>query len=177
MSPAKILGFMALSLAIALAVSFGLAPMIRAAENERAAPALAAVTASAVEQPAVASGRSAFIDRENDGHYWARADIGGIDVRFMVDTGASVVALTYRDAQRLGLKPENLAFDSEIRTAGGITYGARVRLPRVRIGRVEVHDVDAVILNAGLDQSLLGMTFLRELHSYEFRQGQLIIRQ
>jgi aspartyl protease family protein len=95
----------------------------------------------------------------------------------MVDTGASIVALTYRDAQRLGLKPESRAFDAEIRTAGGVTYGARVTLPRVRVGRVEVQDVDAVILDAGLDQSLLGMTFLRELHSYEFRQGQLIIRQ
>lgn len=179
MSFSNILSILLASILIALTVAFGIAPRFKAASTEppaaesppRSAPAGPPATAS--NAPA----RAAFIDREDDGHYWTRADIGGTEVKFMVDTGASIVALTYRDAQRLGLDPENLTFDSEIRTAGGVIFGAPVTLDEIRIGRVTVADVDAVVLSSDLDQSLLGMTFLGELKSYEFRQGQLIIRQ
>ena len=120
---------------------------------------------------------AAIIDREADGHYWTRAEVQGTAVKFMVDTGASTVALTYRDAQRIGLKPESLDYRWEIRTAGGITYGAAVTLDNIRIGQVEVEQVSAMILKDGLEQSLLGMTYLGELYSYEFKQSQLIIRR
>ena len=165
------------AIAIALVISFGIAPKFQAPEAEIAV--LEPVTvAAATPQPSAAPGsRAAFIDKENDGHFWTRADVGGTQVKFMVDTGASIVALTYFDAQRLGLKPEELDFDSEIRTAGGLTYGAPVTLPSIRVGRVVITDVPAVILRTELEQSLLGMTFLGELHSYEVRQGQMIIRQ
>lgn len=148
-------------------------PKDQAASAEATEAALAVTPSSASNAPA----RAAFIDREPDGHYWTRADVGGTEIKFMVDTGASIVALTYRDAQRLGLDPANLTFDSEIRTAGGVIFGAPVTLDEIRIGRVKVSNVDAVVLSSDLDQSLLGMTFLGELRSYEFRQGQLIIRQ
>ncbi|MFN7178097.1 TIGR02281 family clan AA aspartic protease [Hyphomonas sp.] len=165
------------AIAIALVISFGIAPKFQEPEAEIAV--LEPVTvAAATPQPSVTPGsRAAFIDKENDGHFWTRADVGGTQVKFMVDTGASIVALTYFDAQRLGLKPEELDFDSEIRTAGGLTYGAPVTLPSIRVGRVVIKDVPAVILRTELEQSLLGMTFLGELHSYEVRQGQMIIRQ
>ncbi len=170
---------LAASIMIALTVALAVAPKLRddsstpaaSAELSEADPPVAPPTAS--NTPA----RAAFIDREADGHYWTRADVGGTEVKFMVDTGASIVALTYRDAQRLGLDPANLTYDSEIRTAGGVIFGAPVTLDEIRIGRVKVSNVDAVVLSSDLDQSLLGMTFLGELRSYEFRQGQLIIRQ
>jgi aspartyl protease family protein len=163
------------AVAIALGISFGIAPKF----NEQAGePAPVATVAVATPEPAALPGsRAAFIDKENDGHFWTRADVSGTQVKFMVDTGASIVALTYFDAQRLGLNPEELAFDSEIRTAGGVTYGAPVTLASIRIGKVKIENVDAVILTSGLEQSLLGMTFLGELNSYEVRQGQMIIRQ
>jgi aspartyl protease family protein len=164
------------AVAIAMVIAFVVAPKF---QQEAAISDPAPVTvAVASPPPALATGsRAAFIDREADGHYWTRADVGGTQVKFMVDTGASIVALTYFDAQRLGLKPEELDFDSEIRTAGGVTYGAPVTLKSIRVGKVEVEDVNAVILRTELEQSLLGMTFLGELHSYEVRQGQMIIRQ
>jgi aspartyl protease family protein len=164
------------AVAIAVVIAFVVAPKF---QQEAAIPDPVPVTvAVATPPPAPAAGsRAAFIDREADGHYWTRADVGGTQVKFMVDTGASIVALTYFDAQRLGLKPEELDFDSEIRTAGGVTYGAPVTLKSIRVGKVEVEDVNAVILRTELEQSLLGMTFLGELHSYEVRQGQMIIRQ
>jgi aspartyl protease family protein len=159
---------------IAMVIAFGVAPRLK---EQAAAPAPVTV-AVATPEPAPSTGsRAAFIDREDDGHFWTRADVSGTQVKFMVDTGASIVALTYFDAQRLGLKPEELDFDSEIRTAGGITYGAPVMLESIRIGKVEIENVNAVILRTELEQSLLGMTFLGELNSYEVRQGQMIIRQ
>ena len=95
----------------------------------------------------------------------------------MVDTGASTVAITFRDAQRIGLKPEDLDYKWEIRTAGGIVHGAAVTLEKISIGQVKVENVEAMVLREGLEQSLLGMTFLGELYSYEFRKSQLVIRQ
>jgi aspartyl protease family protein len=162
------------AIAIAIVIAFGVAPRLK----ERADAPAPVTVAVATPEPAPSTGsRAAFIDREDDGHFWARADVSGTQVKFMVDTGASIVALTYFDAQRLGLKPEELDFDSEIRTAGGVTYGAPVTLESIRVGKVEIENVNAVILRTELEQSLLGMTFLGELHSYEVRQGQMIIRQ
>jgi aspartyl protease family protein len=162
------------SVIIAMVIAFVVAPRFQEqAEIPEPAPVVAA---AATPEPAPGS-RAAFIDREIDGHYWTRADVSGTQVKFMVDTGASIVALTYFDAQRLGLKPEELDFDSQIRTAGGVVYGAPVTLASIRIGRVKVENVNAVILSSGLEQSLLGMSFLGELNSYEVRQGQMIIRQ
>lgn len=182
MSAGKLFSLILSALAIAMVISLYLAPKLREAEYRAALDAQrksATLAVAAADSPnsAALHNRAAFIDREADGHYWTRADVSGTEVKFMVDTGASIVALTYRDAQRLGLAPEKLVFDSEIRTAGGITYGAPVTLESIRIGRVEVERVGAVVLQSELEQSLLGMTFLSELNSYEFRRGQLIIRQ
>lgn len=179
MSLFKILLLFMSSLLIALTVALVITPKLDKTSQRPAMVAVATDTPGLPTSEPVsnAPARAAFIDREPDGHYWTRADVDGTEVKFMVDTGATIVALTYRDAQRLGLKPESLTYDSEIRTAGGVIFGAPVTLEQIRIGRVSVAQVDAVVLSSNLDQSLLGMTFLGELRSYEFRQGQLIIRQ
>ncbi len=128
-------------------------------------------------RPAPNLSNAAVLKREANGHYWAQANVDGTAVKFLVDTGASTVALTYRDAQRLGLKPEDLDYSWSISTAGGETFGASVILGSIKVGGVEVENVEAMILRDGLQQSLLGMTFLGELYSYEFRGNNLIIRQ
>ncbi|MEM1151438.1 MAG: TIGR02281 family clan AA aspartic protease [Pseudomonadota bacterium] len=120
---------------------------------------------------------AALLKLEDDGHYWAQANVDGTHVEFLVDTGASTVALTFRDAQRIGLRPETLDYSWSIRTAGGEVKGASVKLDAIKIGRIEVENVEAMVLRDGLDQSLLGMTFLSQLQSYEFRQGNLILRR
>lgn len=146
-----------------------------------AATVSTATTTEAVNSQRAAPSRpisnAAILKRENDGHYWAQAEVDGAAIKLMVDTGASTVALTLRDAKRLGLKPEELDFRWTISTAGGETKGASVLLESIRIGQVEVHNVEAMVLGEGLEQSLLGMTFLRELYSYEFQQKSLILRQ
>jgi len=170
---------LAAALMIAAAVVFFVAP--RTATYDANTPAAAALTnaggTEATTRPRANFDKAAIIGREADGHYWTRADVQGTEVKFMVDTGASIVALTLNDAQRIGFKPADLVFDNEVRTAGGVTMGAYVVLDKVRIGRVEMEDVSAMVLKEGLEQSLLGMTFLGELYSYEFKGDTLIIRQ
>lgn len=146
-------------------------------QDNRAPSEIPVVASAVISPPKAGFDNAAIIDREPDGHYWTRADVDGTAVKFMVDTGASTVAITFRDAQRIGLKPEDLDFKWEIRTAGGVVHGAAVTLEKISIGQVEVDNVEAMVLREGLDQSLLGMTFLGELYSYEFRKSQLVIRQ
>ena len=76
----------------------------------------------------------------------------------MVDTGASIVALTYKDAQKMGLRPDKLDYKWEIRTAGGVTMGASVKIDSIQINQVRVKNVDAMVLRTDLEQSLLGMS-------------------
>lgn len=137
-------------------------------------PTIAAVTAAEPEL----SSNSALLRREDDGHYWGRADVGGTNLKLLVDTGASIVALTWEDAQRLRFKPEELDFVWSINTANGETFGASVLLPSIRIGDVEIENVEAMVMQDGLlENSLLGMSFLGKLYSYEFKQSSLIIRE
>jgi aspartyl protease family protein len=171
---ANMLSMVAAAAMIAAGVVIFIVPKL---QDNHSASEMPVVASAVVSAPRAAFDNAAIIDREPDGHYWTRADVDGTAVKFMVDTGASTVAITFRDAQRIGLKPEDLDFKWEIRTAGGVVHGAAVTLEKISIGRVEVDNVEAMVLREGLDQSLLGMTFLGELYSYEFRKSQLVIRQ
>ena len=181
MKSSHIIATLLLAGAMAALISVYLDPKtseaIEQAQTEAAAPSVAAL---AVDTPAPTSSarRTTTISIRPDGHYWTRALVNKkSSVEFMVDTGASVVALTYQDAQKMGLRPETLDYKWEIRTAGGITKGASVQIESIQINQVHVRNVDAMVLRNDLDQSLLGMSFLRELYSYEFRGNRMIIKQ
>lgn len=147
-----------------------------AADTETPSTTVASVAVEAPAEPGFR--RRATITSRPDGHYWARALVNRkASVEFMVDTGASVVALTYKDAQKMGLRPDKLDYIWEIRTAGGRTMGASVRIDEIQINQVKIRNVDAMVLRTDLEQSLLGMSFLRELYSYEFRGDRMIIQQ
>lgn len=173
----KIVSVLVAAFTIALGVKFLLVDKMDApAPHSDATPTLAAVTPDP-NTTTVSYSRAATISRRSDGHYWTRADVDGRAVEFMVDTGASIVALTPNDAKRLGLelKPED--FKWKINTAGGQIMGAYTTLEEIRIGKVTVKQVDAMVMPEGLENSLLGMSFLNELYSFEFRGDQMIIRQ
>ena len=182
MNFSHVLGTFLLAGAVAAGISVYLEPKLNEAATESEAPqvANASVSTLAVEppQPQNAARRMATISARPDGHYWTRALVNKkTSVEFMVDTGASVVALTYKDAQKMGLRPETLDYKWEIRTAGGLTKGASVQIDSIQINQVHVKNVDAMVLRTDLSQSLLGMSFLRELYSYEFRGNRMIIQQ
>lgn len=158
---------------IAAITSVYVAPRIQSSVASGTAPRIAMVT------PDEMTGRrSAHLTLRADGHYWGRALVNSkASVDFMVDTGASVVALTWRDAQKMGIDPRQLDYRWDIRTAGGVVKGASVLIDSIRINQVHIRNVEAMVLPSDLEQSLLGMSFLRELYSYEFRGDRLIIRQ
>jgi aspartyl protease family protein len=114
--------------------------------------------------------------RAPDGHWWADAVVDGRAVRLMVDTGATVVALTPQDARRLGLELTPGDYSHEITTAAGPARAARVRLASLSVGSVRVPDVDAVVVERGLPHSLLGMSWLGRLSGFEASADALTLR-
>ena len=134
--------------------------------------AAAETPAAAVAVPA----SDAAVRKAADGHFWAEATANGRHVRFLVDTGATTVALTAADATRLGLSVSELAYDIPVRTASGETRAAAVKLEYVTVAGARVDDVDAVVVKDGLSSSLLGMSYLGRLSKFEATQSALIFR-
>ncbi len=112
-----------------------------------------------------------------DGHFWADGKVENTHVRFMVDTGASTVALTLNDARRAGFKPKDLRFVVPVSTAAGQVMAAPITLEKLSIGGLLVRDVNALVLRDGLNTSLLGMSYLGRLSRFEASQNQLILRR
>ena len=110
------------------------------------------------------------------GHFVLEAEVDGIAIRFLVDTGASDVLLSPSDALRLGHRLENLTFNKFYRTANGLVRGAPVKIRRVVIGPISKTRVSASVNGAEMEQSLLGMSFLNRLSGYEVRGGLLILK-
>ncbi len=119
----------------------------------------------------------AAVPRDDDGHFWANSNVNGRIIRFMVDTGASTVALPRAEAIRLGLSPETFVFDQPVRTANGEVKAARVMLASVEVGSIRVENVEALIVNEGLDTPLLGMSFLGRLSKLEITSRQLVLKR
>ena len=140
----------------------------------RAASAQAAI--SAANAAAAQGGTRATILKSSDGHYWANGRANGANVRFLVDTGATAVALTPDDARRLGFDPDALNYASRVITAAGQTRAAPVKLASLTISGARLENVDALVIEKGLDTSLLGMTYLGRLASFQATREALILQ-
>jgi aspartyl protease family protein len=117
------------------------------------------------------------IRRRLDGHFTARAEVNGEPVTMIVDTGASTIVLKPEDAAKAGIDVKDLSYSVPVITANGRTQAARVRLKTVAIGPLDRRDVDALVAQPGaLTESLLGMSFLSRLRSYEFSGDFLTLR-
>ena len=108
------------------------------------------------------------------GHITLDAAVNGAPIRFLVDTGATLVTLTAADARAAGIAPGELVFNRRANTANGSTRMASVMLREIRIGQLSIYDVPAAVLEH-LNISLLCMSFLGRLQSYEMRDGKLTI--
>jgi aspartyl protease family protein len=140
----------------------------------RAANAQAAVSPANAE--AAQAGPGATIPKSADGHYWADGRANGAKVRFLVDTGATAVALTPADARRLGLNVGALTYSSRVVTAAGAARAAPVKLASLTVSGARLENVDALVIEKGLDTSLLGMTYLGRLASFQATRQALILR-
>jgi len=117
------------------------------------------------------------IRKRLNGHYTAKVQINGSTVSMIVDTGATSIVLTPSDARKAGIDVDNLTYRVPVLTANGRTVAARVRLGQVAIGPLDRAKVEALVAQPGaLSQSLLGMSFLNRLRSYEFSGEFLTLR-
>ena len=117
------------------------------------------------------------IRKRLDGHFTAITKVNSKPISMIVDTGASTIVLTPEDAKAAGLDVGGLTYRGPVITANGRTVAARVRLKEVAIGPLDRRNVDALVAQPGaLTQSLLGMSFLSRLRSYEFSGDFLTLR-
>lgn len=111
------------------------------------------------------------------GHFETNVTIDGTTLRMLVDTGASSVVLSYEDAMRLGIDPDNLVFSIDVSTANGRARAAPVTLREVAIGPILRGTIRGMVTEQGrLDQSLLGMSFLETLGSIEITRDELRLK-
>ena len=123
-----------------------------------------------------ATGAETVIPAGRNGHFLVTAEVEGVEILFLVDTGASQVILTAEDAERLGHRVEFLEFSERFQTANGEIRGAPLLLSELRIGDLEIEDVRASVIRAPMSTSLLGMSFLSRLAGYEVGEEGLILR-
>jgi aspartyl protease family protein len=150
----------------------------RYADQYLAAPSAPAATAVVAMPATVSGGRTVVIPRGRDGHFQVDARVDGKRIGFMVDTGASLIALTESSAARLGIRPSSREFTAQVKTANGMARAARTELSRVEIDGVVVRNVAALIMpNEALSENLLGLSFLAKLRRFEYSNGKLVLEQ
>ncbi|MGY8667616.1 TIGR02281 family clan AA aspartic protease [Bradyrhizobium sp. UFLA05-109] len=134
---------------------------------------------AAVQAPAPqGSNRSVSIPRDARGHFQTEGRIDGQRIGFMVDTGASVVALNETSAARFGLRPSHGDYNANVTTANGTIKAARTRIAMLDVGGLIVRDVDAMVLpDEALSENLLGLSFLSKLRRFEYANGQMVLEQ
>jgi aspartyl protease family protein len=147
-------------------------PEARAPDRIVTPPSTDAPPALTVLRPS--SNRTLVYRADRRGHFSLTATVNGAPTRFVVDTGASLVALTLDDARAAGIGRSELVFNQLTQTANGRVHFAPVMLREVRIEQLSIENVPAAVIE-NLDQSLLGMSFLKRLRGFEVREGALTI--
>jgi aspartyl protease family protein len=140
-------------------------------------PQIAASAVAAAAAPA--SGyRTITIPRDARGHFQVDARVDGRRIGFMVDTGASTIALTGSDAKRLGIHPPASEYTVSVRTANGTVRAAAANLSMVEVGGLVVRNVQALVVpDSALSENLLGLSFLTRLRRFEYAGGKLVLEQ
>jgi aspartyl protease family protein len=134
------------------------------------------VMAELIPGHVISHGRTVEVARTNAGDFDISARVNGTRVPMVLDTGASSVVLTQQDAKAAGLPLEVLNYTVSIDTANGRTRAAQVTLDRLAVGGLEERSVEALIVQPGqLRTSLLGMSFLNRLQSWQVSGDRLIM--
>ena len=115
------------------------------------------------------------LPRAGDGHFYADVTIDGTSAQMLVDTGASMVALTAEDADAMGVPWNEDEVHMVARGANGPVYGVSVVLNQVQIGQLEAQNVEAVVIPEGLGISLLGQSFLSKIDRVEMVDDKMVL--
>lgn len=146
-------------------------------------PELAAVTLAPQKDPKADIARAGYSDEvrvraDPQGHFIVNAAINGRPITLVADTGATLVVLSFEDAERLGLSPRSLDFTGLAQTANGVSRIAPVTLDRVRVDRITLYGIQAAVAERGaLPGNLLGMSFLGKLSRFEMKGDELVLAQ
>lgn len=133
------------------------------------------VTTPSADQAANAWAEDVVLAREADGHFYADVGVDGQSLRMLVDTGASVVALTGTDAETLGITWDPADVTPVAQGASGPVEGVNVTIPEITLGDHVAHNVQAVIIPEGLAISLLGQSFLSTLGQVQMNGDRMIV--
>jgi aspartyl protease family protein len=164
--------------AIMIGLGTFMAQMADKMTPQRASAAPSAKLAVAPDTTSDAGLRSVSIPHDARGHFVTEGRIDGQRIAFLVDTGASVVALNESSAARFGLRPSPNDYRVTVSTANGTVKAASTRLAMVDLGGLIVRDVDAMVLpDEALSENLLGQSFLSKLKRFEYANGKMVLEQ
>lgn len=172
---------LALSCVLIVGGAVGVAMPVFQAEEQITRHALAdgddtIMIASAQNVPAASGwGDELVLQRERDGHFYADVSVDGVPTRMLVDTGASVVALTGDDALAMGIYWDDHDVQPVAQGASGAVHGVRTNIPRLRLGEFEASNVDAIIVPEGLGISLLGQSFLETIGDVRIADDRMVL--
>jgi len=127
-------------------------------------------------EPRALDDRTVVLTESEGGDYRAVGEVNGVRVRFTIDTGASDIVLSPQDARRAGIDTAQLAYNQETGTANGAGHTADATLASLVLGPIRLENLRVSVNQAPMDGSLLGMTFLRRMQSFEFRDHKLYLR-
>ncbi len=123
----------------------------------------------------VSAGGEVVLPRAGDGHFYAEVMVEGVPSQMLVDTGATVIALTGEDAQAIGIVWEPDDVRPVARGASGPVHGVPVTLQTVQLGDFEAESVEAVVIPEGLGISLLGQSFLSRIERVEMSEREMVL--
>lgn len=116
--------------------------------------------------------------KDKYGNFSANGSIDGGRIVFLIDTGATEIVLSNRDAERIGIDTDALSFTIPVSTANGMTTTARAKVKRLSIGEITYNRVSVMVARKGdLEGNLLGMSFINRLRSFEIRGDRMILTQ
>lgn len=110
-----------------------------------------------------------------DGHFWTEARINGQPIRLLVDSGASITAISAATATRIGIDIDSFSPPMELTTANGTVQAQRATVDTLRIGAVEARDLPVVVSGAFGDTNVVGMNFLTKLKSWRVEGTTMIL--
>ncbi len=115
------------------------------------------------------------IRQSPDGHYWADAQVNGMPVRFLIDSGATTTAMTLKTAQAANIEINEGGFPTYLNTANGTVEAQRGMIQSLRVGPMTALDLPVVVAEAFGDSNVLGMNFLSEMKSWRVEGREMIL--
>jgi aspartyl protease family protein len=124
----------------------------------------------------ITEGQMIVINRSNDEHFYIDLLVNNKNIRFLVDTGASSIALSQRDAKKIGIDIDSLEFNQKVSTANGVTFKAQTTVSTIKLNDIVFNNIPVTVSSGGLDVSLLGMSFLENFDYYTFDGDKLYLK-